>query len=430
MSVRWAVRAYRWALRLLPRGFRASFGEQATRDFASAAERARRRKGRSGVALATLQGVGDVVRRAPGERWHELRTTGTSKERWTMMWLRETRAAAKGLARRPGFSAVVILTLALGIGATVAIFTVVNTVLIRPLAYPDADRIVTVQHHAPGLDLPDLDSSQGLANFYWQNAHALQSFALFSGDSRNLTGAGPAARVRVAHATPSLFDVLGVQPFLGRAFSDDDVGPDGPTAAVLLNDTWVSRYGSDPGVLGRTMLLDGSSVEIVGVMPEEFEAPTSDVEILLPLRVERDAEFGTFGLTALGRLAPGVSLDDTRAELRELQPRIAEFFPGLTPEFLEQARWSVTVQTLRDRIVGDVRTALWVVMGTVGFVLLIACANVANLFLVRAEGRQREVAIRAAMGAGRGRLAVTFLSESLVLGAVAGSVGLLAATWG
>lgn len=348
----------------------------------------------------------------------------------TMTWIRETRAAARNLARRPGFSAVAILTLALGIGATVAIFTVVNAVLLRPLAYPDSESIVSVRHHAPGLDLPELQSSQGLANFYGAHGHMLESFALYSSDERNLTGGDRPARVRLAVATPSLFQVLGVHPAQGRAFTREDAGPEGPGVVVLLHDAWTSRFGADPDILGRTLELDGRTVEVVGVMPPEFEMPSPGLEAILPLHVEADAEFGTFGLDGIGRAAPGTTVAEARREIEALQPRIAEYFPDLTPAFFEQAGWSVSVETLKDRMVGEARTGLWVVLATVALVLLIACANVANLFLVRAEARQREVAVRAALGAGRGRLAIAFLSESVLVGLSAGVVGVAAAAWG
>ena len=343
-----------------------------------------------------------------------------------MMWMREFRTAARSLARRPGFSAVIMLTLALGIGANVAIFTVVDGVLLRPLPFPASERIVAIDHHAPGLDLPELGTSLGLARVYLDQAHTLASVAVVDDDARNLTGGDRPDRVRVAEVSPGFFDVVRTRPAMGRAFTEDDARPGTAPVAVLTWSAWQGRFGGDPAVVGSTVRIDGVPTDVVGVMPEGFAFPEDETAVLLPVDIPRGAPpMGAFGRQLIARVADGATVDDARREVEALQARIPEFDPDndLTPAFLEKAGWSVTVQPLRDKVVGDVRATLWIVLGTVGFVLLIACANVANLFLVRAEGRQREVAIRAAMGAGRGRIALTFLAESLLLGLAAGALG-------
>ncbi len=345
--------------------------------------------------------------------------------------LNELRLGARALLRRPGFTTVAVLTLALGIGANVAIFAVVDAVLLRPLDYPSSDRIVVIDHHAPGLDLPDLTNSLGTIRFYQEEAPFFGSLAGYQTSPANLTGEAQPARVQAIQVTPSIFQVLETQPALGRPFSESDAAEGAAPVAILTHGTWVSRFGSDPDVIGKTVRLDNVATQIVGVMPRGFAFPDSRVSLLRPLRIPPDGRFGTFGIHAVARLRPSVTLAEARRRITELQSRLSPFFgdKDLTPAFFKKAGWSVTLQPLREQMVGDVASSLWIVLGTVGFVLLIACANVANLLLVRAESRQKEIAIRAAMGAGRGRLASVFLSESVLLGLAGGAVGVVLA-WG
>lgn len=344
--------------------------------------------------------------------------------------IRELRFAARALARRPGYTAVAAFTLTLGIGANVGIFTVVNAVLLRPLPYPDADRIVTIRHHAPGLNLPELHSSPGLIDHYRESSHGLARLAGYEMRERNLTGSGEPERVRAIAVTPEFFDVLAVRPALGRPFDDSDAQQESPPVVILTHPLWQSRFGGDSDVIGRRVQLDGRATEIVGVMPPDFVFPTPDTRVLIPLWLDPKRGFGTFGTRTLARLAPGESLEGARHEVEALQRRIPERFPELTQEVLDRFGWSVTVEPLRDDVVRDIVTALWILFGTVGFVLLIAAANVANLFLVRAESRQRELAIRSALGGSRTRIAITFLAESLLLALVGGAMGAGLATVG
>ncbi|MQA89387.1 MAG: FtsX-like permease family protein [Gemmatimonas sp.] len=335
------------------------------------------------------------------------------------------RFAFRRLAGDPGFSAAVLLTLALAIGANVALFTVVNGVLLRPLPYPEADRIVEIRHHAPGLDLPELRSSAGLVEFYRDRANSVTEVAAIQTGSRNLSGDDRPERVPTIEVTPDFFDVLAIQPVLGRQLVEADAQEGAPPVAILTYPTWQASFGGDPEIVGRMVEVSGTTTEIAGVMSRSFAYPDPETALLLPLSVDPSAEFGAFGLTSLARLGPGADVEATRTELNALQQSLPERFPDLSADFFESAGWSVSVEALRDRMVGDVAPTLWVLLGTAGLVLLIAGANVANLFLVRAESRRREVAVRGALGASGARIARTFLAESLLLGLSAGVLGVL-----
>ncbi len=349
-------------------------------------------------------------------------------------WWMELRLAVRALARRPGFTAVAALTLALGIGANLAIFAVVHGVVLKPLSYPDPDRIVVVEHHAPGLDIPDVPQSDGTALAYQDHLAAFAAFAVVGTEGRNLApiDGGDATRIRAGVASGGFAQVLGVVPALGRVLGEDDSRPGAPPVAMLSYPFWRDNYGADPAVLGRTLALDGVSTEIVGVLPRKFVFPSEGdgrVDVLLPVELDPDEGFGSFSNMGLARLAPGLSLSDAQREVSDFQKRFPEFIPNLQLEFLEMAQWSVTVTPLRQALVEDIATTLWILLGTVGLVLLIAAANVANLVLVRTEARRREVAVRTALGAGRGALARTFLGESVVLSALGAAMGAVLA-WG
>jgi putative ABC transport system permease protein len=341
----------------------------------------------------------------------------------------ELRHAARMLAREPAYATIAALTLALGIGATVAIFTVVNAVLLRPLPYPDSDRIVVIVQHAPGLNMTDLGNSAALVRQYRDHARSIAAIGGFRRTSLNFADGATPERLRAVAVTPDLLAVLAVHPAIGRGFQAADAQKNAASVAILTDSLWRSRFGGDPRVVGRTIRLDGQPAEVVGVMPEGFAFVDPDTRLLVPLRVDNDSQFGDFGLTALARLAPSSTVDAARREIEQLQPRISEWFPGVTSEVLAGFGWSVTVERWRDRVVADVSRALWVLLATVGFVLLIAATNVANLFLVRAEARQREMAVRSALGAGRARVAAVFFAESLVLATIGGAVGVGLAAW-
>ena len=344
------------------------------------------------------------------------------------LW-KDLRTAARGLVRRPGFTLTAATTLALGIGATVAIFTVVYSVLIQPLPYPDPERIVFVNHHAPGLDFPDVGNSPGTLRLYRESSTVFGALGAFTDRERNLRISDQPDRVRIVDVTPSIFDVLQMQPRIGRAFAEEDAAEEAAPVAILTDATWRGRFGSDPAVLGRTVQLDGITTEVVGVMPAGFAFPDPEPVALIPLHVDPDGPFAAFAMTGLARLGAGVTLEGARQQVRDLQGRLSDD-PGVPPGFLERAGWSASLTPMRDALVEDVQAALWILLGTVGFVFLIVCGNVANLFLVRAESRRKEIAIRRALGAGRGRVAASFLSEACLLGLLGGVLGVALASVG
>jgi putative ABC transport system permease protein len=351
-----------------------------------------------------------------------------SMTNFVMASLSELHYAGRGLMKRPGYTALAALTLALGIGSSVAIFAVLNAVVLRPLPYAGSDRIVEIIQHAPGLNMPELRSSPGLIAKYQQTARSFARIAGYEMRQVNLSGTSAAERVRVMAAAPALFEVLATRPALGRAFDEEDARTRATSVVILTDALWRSRFGADPAIVGRAIQLDGRPVEVVGVMPGWFAFPDTDTRLIVPFHIGVDAPFGAFGMAAIGRLAPGVPLDAARREIEQLQRRIPEWFPDMTAEVLSGFGWSSSVVPLRERVVGSVTSTLWLLFATVGLVLMLAAANVANLFLVRAESRQREVAIKQALGAGR-RIVGGFFAESLWLAGLAGVAGVLLAGW-
>ncbi len=337
-------------------------------------------------------------------------------------FVHELRYAGRNLAKRPGYAAIAAITLALGIGSTVSIFTVLNAIVLRPLPYPDADRLVEVLHHAPGMRMPVVRSSPGLVARYREHARTLASIAGYNTRQLNLQRPAGSEQVRAIVATPDLFATLATPAALGRVFAADDASAGSPLVTILTNDFWRQRFGADPAVIGQTVQLDGQPATVVGVMPRGFAFPDPATRLFVPMRSDPMGTFGALGTVSIARLAPGATIETARRQLEQLQRRVPEWFPDLTREELSMLQWSVSVEPLRAQVVGSISSTLWMLFAIVGFVLLIAAANVANLFLVRAESRQREIAVRSALGASRGRIAATFLAEGLVLAAL-GAVG-------
>jgi putative ABC transport system permease protein len=343
----------------------------------------------------------------------------------------DIRYAVRGFLRTPVFTAIALLTLGLGIGANTAIFSVVDGVLLEPLPYPESDRLVDISFTAPGLDLEWLPSAIGAYIVHRQEAGTLEEVALYGTQSSNLTGGTEPRRIAIGRATPSLFTVLETDAALGRTFTEEEGLPDGPSLTVITDQLWREHFDAAPDVVGRTVQLDGNAVEVVGVLPAGFEFSNPEIRLWLPLRVDPNTtSFNGFNYPSIARLASGAESVDVGRELTALMPRLAERFDGLTLELLENSSLAPVTQPYLDTVVGDVKTALLILMGTVGFVLLIACANVANLLLVRAESRQKEVAIRTAMGADRAHLYGQFITESGLLALVGGGLGLLLAWLG
>jgi predicted permease len=339
---------------------------------------------------------------------------------------RDLRQAVRSFARRPGFTALALATIGLGIGANTAIFTVVDAVLLRPLPYPEPDRLALIweQDGERGWDRVPASAEDFLA---WRGeAQAFEAIAAGRGNSYALTsGDGPPEQLPGMAVSAEFFSVFGVAPALGRPFapSANQEGADG--VVVLSHGLWERRYGADPGLVGRTIQIDGRPVEVVAVMPEGFQFP-STAQLWTPLvfsQAQLDDRNWHF-LTVVGRLADGVGVEGARTEMRGLAARIAQDWPE------SNGGWTADVRPLHAEMTQSVRSMLWILLGAVGFVLLIACANVANLLLVRAAGRSREMSLRAALGAGRMRLVRQLLSESIVLAVAGGILGVLLASWG
>jgi len=272
------------------------------------------------------------------------------------------------------------------------------------------------------MRMPVVRSSPGLVARYREHARTLASIAGYNRRQLNLQRPAGSEQVRAIVATQDLFATLATPAALGRVFAADDVAAGSPSVAILTDDFWRQRFGADPAVIGQTVQLDGQPATVVGVMPRGFAFPDPATRLFVPMRSDPMGTFGTLGTVSIARLAPRATIEDARRELEQLQRRVPEWFPDLTREELSRLQWSVSVEPLRAQVVGSISSALWMLFAIVGFVLLIAAANVANLFLVRAESRQREIAVRSALGASRGRIAATFLAEGLVLAAL-GAVG-------
>jgi len=340
----------------------------------------------------------------------------------------DTRHALRRMRKAPGFTAAVIVTLALGIGANTAIFAVIDSILIRPLAYPQAEALVGVWHTAPGLPgLPRIGLSPSMYFTYREENRSFEQFGLWSSGGASVTGVAEPEMPRALFVTYGVLDTLGIKPLLGRGFSQTDDTPGSPETVMLTYGYWQRRFGSDTSIVGRTLTIDSKPRTVIGVMPEAFRFQR-DPELILPQRLERSTQFlGGFGYQGIARLKPGVTIEHANADVARLLGVWLNAWPpnpGIDRAVFQNARVGPTLQPLKQDVVGDISTALWVVMGTLGLLLLIACANVANLLLVRAESRQQELAIRAALGAGRGRIAREMLVESITLGVLGGTLGL------
>ncbi len=332
------------------------------------------------------------------------------------------------LLQLPVFTGVAVLTLAIGIGATSAIFSVIEGVLLKPLPYPRADELVVLDHSAPGVNLKSTDAAPFLYFTYREDGRIFQDVAMLTADTVSVTGLAEPEEVRCLIVTDGLLPMLDVKPALGRLFSKQDDSPAAAETVLLTSGYWRAKFGGDPSAIGRRILLDGRAREIIGVLPDTFRFLDQKPSFILPMRLDRGTvHLGNFGNTAMARLKPGATLEQATADVARLIPvALARFppFPGFNAKMFEEAKLAPNLRLLKSDVIGDVGSVLWVLMGTIGMVLLIACANVANLLLVRAEGRQQELAIRAALGASRGRIAYELLVESLLLGVLGGVVGL------
>ena len=342
----------------------------------------------------------------------------------------DVRCAARMLRKQPGFAAVAVFTLALAIGANTAIFSVVYGVLLKPLPFDEPERLVAVWHRAPGLNLPRLEQGPATYFTYRDSSRVFEDIALWDQEEVSITEAAEPERVQALRVTEGLLPVLRVPPLLGRVFNAEDDAPGSPLRAILTHGYWQRRFGGAPDVIGRSLNVDGRPCEVIGVLPPSFKFLRTDPAVMLPLQLNRaEVRAGDFSYPAVARLKPDVTLEQANADVARMIPLAFDRFamwPGLTRTMFEdEAKLGPNVRPLSQDVIGDVGRVLWILMGTVGIVLLIACANVANLFLVRAEGRQQELAVRIALGARRSSLARELLSESIGLAFVGGALGLL-----
>lgn len=375
--------------------------------------------------------VGAQMSRWAQEREEILRRQGG---RWVPLadLTRDLRMALRSLAKRPLFSGVAIFVLALGIGATTAIFTLVDAVVLSPLPFDQPDQLIAVQHAAPGRGLADVGQCAAWHFTYIDEAESFQNLGMFSSSSVSITGRGSPEAVPTLEVTSGVFRAIRSAPLVGRIFSEEEMDPDGAPTIMLAEGYWQSRFGGDPEVVGQTLQVEGASREIIGVMPGEIRALGYEPSLIVPLRFRRSDLFvGNIGYDAVGRLRDGVTIEEALADLSRVMPQAWEKFPGGPVAASSRPDlYQVDLLPLRTDLVGPVANLLWILLGGVAMVLLIACANVANLFLVRAEGKDGEMAVRTAMGASSRRITWEYLKESLLLGLLGGVGGLVLAQVG
>jgi predicted permease len=335
------------------------------------------------------------------------------------------------LFRTPMFTFVTILTLALGIGANTAIFSVIEGVLLKPLPYPHPEQLISLTLTAPGINIKELTDSPSVYFTYREQNRSFLDVGVFTGNTVSVIGIAEPEQVRSLLVTDGVIPILGVSPALGRSFTRKDDSPGSPDTVILMDGYWRRRFSADRSIIGRRILIDGKAREVIGVMPRDFRFLDMDVALIQPFRFDRSKTFlGNFSFDGVARLKPGVTLAAANADGARMLPIVNRSFqpaPGFSVKLFDQARIAPDFKPFQQTMIGDVGTVLWVLMGSIGVVLLIACANVANLLLVRAESRHLELAIRAALGASRVRIAGELLLESMTLAVLGGACGLLVA---
>jgi len=341
--------------------------------------------------------------------------------------LQDVKYGIRMLARSPGFTTVALLTLALGIGANAAIFGVVNGVLLRPLSYPEPDQLLTLWEANPKQGESQLPVSY--PNFQaWQENRSFENLAGISQTNLRLSGVEEPERLPAAYISRELLDVFRVRPALGRNFLPEEDRIGGASAVILSHSLWQRKFAGDPEIVGRALVLDGMPYPVVGVLPPGFDLPSEETAVFLPLNSQgwsrNMKNRAVHIITVVGRLRPNVRFEQAEAEMRGIAQHVQQAFPGEDPEH------GIHLVPLQEDLVGSARPAILILFGAVMFVLLIACANVASLLLARGNARQKEVAIRAALGGSRWRMVRLLLTESLLLAATAGGLGLLVALWG
>jgi predicted permease len=362
--------------------------------------------------------------------------TETAREAWGWRWLEDlsgdVRFALRALRRNPVFTVVALLTIAIGIAANAAVFSVVNSVLLKPLNYPQAEQLVSLHQVAPGAaGLGDFQNglllSPSMYFAYAENNRSFQALGVWQNGTANVTGLAEPEQARMVFVSDGVFETLGVPPALGRRLSHADQVPNGPQRVMLSYGYWQRRFGGDRAVIGRNLVVDSQPREIVGVMPQGFRFVDADFELAAPLAFDRDKLIlAGFGFHGIARLKPGATIAEGNADLTRALPIWMDSWtngPGSNPHIYETWKITPQIRPLKQEVIGNVGEWLWVVMATIGVVLLVACANVTNLLLVRVEARQQELAMRTALGASKMRIVRALLAESVLLGILGGFVG-------
>ncbi len=338
---------------------------------------------------------------------------------------RDLRHSLRGLWRRPTFTLAVVLTLALGTGATTAIFSVVNAVVIKPLPYPESQAVVTVMHSSVNGNVrgDNFPFDAQMLEIYAANGQAFEELGMYTSGQSAITGIGDAEQANTLLVTAGALRALNVQPALGRSFSRDDDQPGAAETAILSDGYWQRRFGGDPSVIGRAITVDGSPREVIGVMPARFTLRELPMDLILPMRIDMAAPPASFCCAGVARLKPGVTVAQANADVDRMVPVYLERY--MRPNFAgaDALQLRAAVRPLKEDVVGNVGQRLWVLLGSISILLLIACANVANLLLVRAEARSPELALRTTLGAQPGRLARGLMVESLTLSLIGGLAG-------
>jgi putative ABC transport system permease protein len=361
--------------------------------------------------------------------------------RWSHIedFLADVRYGFRALRHNPVFAAVGLLTIAIGIGANTAVFSVVNSVLLKPLNYPKADELVALRQLAPGAaGLADfangLRLSPSMYFTYAEQNRTFQSLGVWDTGTANVTGLAEPEQVRTVEVSDGVLPALSVLPAVGRWLSQADQIPRGPETVMLSYGYWQRNLGGDRSAVGRKITVDSRPREIVGVMPQGFRFVDVDFDVIVPFGFERGKLIlAGFGYQGIARLRPGVTIAEANADVARMLPIWMDSWsngPGTNPRIYETWKITPAIRPLKQEVIGNVSDVLWVVMGTIGLVMLIACANVTNLLLVRVEGRHQELAVRAVLGAGWGRMVRVLLVESLILGLMGGALGVGVADWG
>lgn len=365
-------------------------------------------------------------------------TKESTRAVWFSAWLEhllhDARLSLRILRSSPGFAAVALLTLTIGVATNTAVFSVVNSILLRPLSYPSAEQLVALRQTAPG--------AAGLANFsdglplsasmyfsYAAENRSFQNLGIWTTGNANVTGLAEPEEVRIVLVSDGVLETLAVPPASGRWLSAVDQVPGGPLAVMLSYGYWQRHFGGQPSAVGQTITVDSKPREIVGVMPRNFRVVNADFDLIVPLAIDRrNLRLAGFGFDAIARLKPGMTIEQANADVSRMIPLWMDSWsngPGTNPHAYERWRITSAIQPLKSAVVGSIGQVLWIVMATVGIVMLVVCANIANLFLVKAESRQRELAVRSALGAQRGRLVQQLILEASAfgfIGAIAGAV--------